>query len=237
MDSPSDTRGKSTLPESIPVFVLRIIALYKTLAAAALNGLELSFPKDFEFPKSNKTPEYLAKFPLGKIPSFEASSGFCLTESKAIARYVAANGPKKNQLLGATPEEQALVDQWMFFNLDHLEKALYTPVRMRLGYLPYKGDREQEALTDLKRWLEYLDKHLSTKKWLVSDTAGPSLADLDLGQVFYVGFKVYLGQEQRETIPNIVRWYKELIEVPEVKKVWGEDEWCQEPTPIPAEKA
>jgi len=36
--------------------------------------------------KFNKTPEYLAKFPLGKVPGFEGKDGN-IYESNAIAFY------------------------------------------------------------------------------------------------------------------------------------------------------
>ena len=41
------------------------------------------------FGESNKKPEFLNKFPLGKVPAFEGSDGVLLTESNAIAYYVA----------------------------------------------------------------------------------------------------------------------------------------------------
>ena len=34
-----------------------------------------------------KSKEFLAKFPLGKVPTFEDSEGFFLNESDAIAYY------------------------------------------------------------------------------------------------------------------------------------------------------
>jgi elongation factor 1-gamma len=42
---------------------------------------------DFKLGESNKTPEYLTKFPHGKIPGLELDNGFTLFESWAIARY------------------------------------------------------------------------------------------------------------------------------------------------------
>lgn len=53
---------------------------------------------------------FRAKFPLGRIPAFE-SGEFRLTESVAIASYVAAANNKAG-LLGKTKEDQALVQQW-----------------------------------------------------------------------------------------------------------------------------
>lgn len=56
-------------------------------AAAALGGLELSFPENYEHMVDNKKPEFLSKFPHGKIPAFDGSDGFKLFEGVAIARY------------------------------------------------------------------------------------------------------------------------------------------------------
>lgn len=36
--------------------------------------------------KFNKTPDYLSKFPFGKVPGFESKEG-CIYESNAIAYY------------------------------------------------------------------------------------------------------------------------------------------------------
>ena len=41
------------------------------------------------FGETNKSAEFLKKFPLGKVPAFEGSDGLILTESNAIAYYVA----------------------------------------------------------------------------------------------------------------------------------------------------
>jgi len=56
-------------------------------AVAALANLELSGPASYEHFKDNKEPAFLAKFPHGKIPSFESAEGFKLFEGYAIARY------------------------------------------------------------------------------------------------------------------------------------------------------
>ena len=49
----------------------------------------MTLAKDFKFGETNKSPEFLKKFPLGKVPAFEGSDGVLLTESNAIAYYVA----------------------------------------------------------------------------------------------------------------------------------------------------
>ena len=60
----------------------------KIRAAAAFGGVKLDFVGDsYKHGETNKTPEYLSKFPPGKVPAFEGKDGFVLFESSAIARY------------------------------------------------------------------------------------------------------------------------------------------------------
>ena len=56
------------------------------LAAAAVAGLELETPP-VEFHVTNKSPEFLSKFPMGKMPAFEDAKGLKLFEGAPIARH------------------------------------------------------------------------------------------------------------------------------------------------------
>merc|ERR1712154_493587 len=62
---------------------------FKALIAAKYSGAQVTVAKDFVFGETNKSAELLKKFPLGKVPAFEGSDGLTLTESNAIAYYVA----------------------------------------------------------------------------------------------------------------------------------------------------
>ena len=58
----------------------------KVLIAAEYNGLQVE-EVHIQMGVDNKKPEFLAKFPLGKVPTFESNDGFYLYESNAIAYY------------------------------------------------------------------------------------------------------------------------------------------------------
>lgn len=58
---------------------------------AKFAGLEVECVS-IEMGKQNKTPEYLQKFPLGKVPAFEGADGYLLTESTAICLYCKSRG-------------------------------------------------------------------------------------------------------------------------------------------------
>merc|ERR1712066_499225 len=81
----------------------------KAEIAAKYSGAKLTVSKDFKFGETNKSAAFLKKFPLGKVPAFEGSDGTLLTESNAIAYYVA------NEELrgGSDAAARAQVVQWM----------------------------------------------------------------------------------------------------------------------------
>lgn len=64
-----------------------IFFCWKIKSAAALGGIEIAEPAAYEHMVDNKKPEFLAKFPHGKIPAWESSDGFKLFEGVVIARY------------------------------------------------------------------------------------------------------------------------------------------------------
>ena len=64
---------------------------FKALIAAQYSGAQvrvLSAPPHFHFGQTNHTPEFLQKFPAGKVPAFEGDDVFCVFESNVIAYYV-----------------------------------------------------------------------------------------------------------------------------------------------------
>jgi glutathione S-transferase len=59
----------------------------KALIAAKYNGVDVTIPAGFVMGETNRTPEFLALNPLGKVPTLETPEGG-IFESNAIARYV-----------------------------------------------------------------------------------------------------------------------------------------------------
>ena len=49
--------------------------------------MKIDLPESYVHFEDNKKPEFLSKFPHGKIPAFDGADGFKLFESSAIARY------------------------------------------------------------------------------------------------------------------------------------------------------
>jgi elongation factor 1-gamma len=73
-------------------------------AVAAFAGLEIAAPASYEHYVDNKKPEFLSKFPHGKIPAFEGADGFKVVEGAVVARYSESSyrSSYRSQSLGET---------------------------------------------------------------------------------------------------------------------------------------
>jgi elongation factor 1-gamma len=56
---------------------------FKCLIAAKYSGAVVKIADGFVLGETNKSADFLAKFPFGKVPVFEDETGLCLFESNA----------------------------------------------------------------------------------------------------------------------------------------------------------
>ena len=203
----------------------------KILAAASLNDLILTIPPDFIYGTTNQSSAYLAKFPHGKIPALETSAGFHLAESSAIAYYVSDLGPAREQLLGRTVEERALVQMWISF----ADAEVFANASPILGAItntqPYIPEvvkpKEEQFLRALRRMEVHLDEDTvdGKRKWLVMDEEF-SLADLSVASSLYWPLKFFVDEETRRMFPRVMNWWDALMDEEIVAKAFGKLEMC-----------
>ena len=62
--------------------------------------------------REQKSPDFLAKNPIGSIPVLELDDGTCISESVAICRYFEELHPNP-PLFGRTPVEKAMIEMWL----------------------------------------------------------------------------------------------------------------------------
>jgi len=141
-----------------------------------LDVQELDFMKG-----DNKKPEYLAKNPMGKIPTLE-DDGYVIWESPAAMIYMAskANSP----LLPKGAKEHAELFKWMFWNASHFENAAFVLVGekvvkpMMMGQQPDVA-RVTLAMKDWERFVPIFNGHLEGKQWVLGNDF--SIADIAIG--------------------------------------------------------
>eukprot|EP00158_Paraphelidium_tribonemae_P001355 Partr_v1_DN24295_c0_g1_i1_m36562 putative Elongation factor len=199
--------------------------VYMAQIAAKYAGVELDIPADFEFGVTNRTPEYLAKFPYGKAPAMETTEG-PLYESEAIAYYVAISNPDA-KLLGSTNYEKARVLQFQFLSAGTFGSNLgkwYFPLK---GWAAYNESEVIKAKNDLHAALATFDKEVKGKTYLVGE--GVTLADISVAATLFTGFTQLFDEEYRSAFPNVTRWFEHAISLPEFKSVVGEYSLCVTP--------
>ncbi|XP_010875384.2 hematopoietic prostaglandin D synthase [Esox lucius] len=151
-------------------------------------------------------PSIKNTFPLGKLPVLEVN-GFLLTQSLAIARYLA----KKAGLLGgsdlATAQADALVDNLNDFTIS---------IPWRENDPKIKAQKIDKLFqSHLPKLLDYLQRHLGDREWLVGDSV--TWADLYWHVCFTTFSALRPGFADRhpalcalvkrvEGIPNLAQW-------------------------------
>jgi len=178
---------------------------------------------------TNRTPEFLAKFPLGKVPAFESADGTLhLTEGQAIARYAAESGPKAAQLLDEDVKTRALVEQWSCFAEQELAGNMLPPMLMCVFKMyPYDEARFGQCVAAFERGIKRVEAALEGgKKFLVGEQL--TLADVMIVGVLQVAAKYVVDQKTMKDLPIVEAYLKGMLEVPELKAAFGPLEVCAE---------
>ncbi|KAK4167022.1 glutathione S-transferase [Cladorrhinum sp. PSN259] len=193
----------------------------RALAIAAINGLEIEVP-EFTIGVQNKTPEFLAKFPYGKVPAFESADGsFTLTEGQAIARYVAESGPKAAQLLGADVQTRAKIEEWACFADQELAGNMIPPLLMTIAkIIPFDAARYDQGVAAFERALKRVNVAVQGRKFVVGDEL--TFADIQLLGPLQLATKFLADEEMRKAVPNVEVYLKGLLEIPELKAQFGD---------------
>merc|ERR1711884_422087 len=202
----------------------------KALIAAKYSGSEVTVAKDFVFGETNKSPEFLKKFPLGKVPAFEGSDGLLLTESNAIAYYV-ANDELRG---GSEAAARAQVVQWMVMADNEILPAACTWVFPTMGIMQFNKNATDRAKEDIKAALKTLNDHLLTRTFLVGERV--TLADIAVACTMISLYKQVLDPAFRKPFGNVTRWFNTVVNQPNAKAVLGQVDLCTKMAEFDAKK-
>lgn len=183
----------------------------------------------------DKTPEFLAKFPLGKIPVL-VSPSVDLFESSAIAYYAAAQ-QENSPLLGSNAVEKALILQWILFTENEINANVAGWLYPLMGFVPYMKPNVDAAIERVKRAMDALNKVLLTKTYLVGEDI--TLADICLVTSLVWPYKLIFDKEFRNQYKNVTRYYLTVVNKKHFKEALGEIILCETPlkyTPPKKEK-
>jgi glutathione S-transferase len=148
------------------------VRLLLTQLAIPFECIELNITKG-----ETRTPEFLHKFPNGRIPAVELDDGKLLFESNAIISYFAEGTP----FMPIDRFQRAQILQWLFF-----EQYSHEPYIASVRYLvmhPDVADLRRTILDSLMRPRGYaalavMEAHLKSREWFVGERY--SVADIAL---------------------------------------------------------
>jgi glutathione S-transferase len=166
----------------------------------------------------NRTPEYLAINPNGKVPVL-VDGDVTIWESRAINAYLASKYPK-GDLYPVDPVPRAMVDQWSYWQAIHLGPAMQRVAFERVQKKGFGRGEPDEAsiageLKTIADLLGLLDNALAGKEWI---TGTLSLADFALATTFTLRKSAKLGVE---AFPNVIAWIERLEARPSWQKAIG----------------
>ena len=160
------------------------------------------------FDGSTRKQEFLAKNPIGKVPTIELEDGRFLAESNAILLHFA----EKTPLLPADSYDRAKAYEWLFFEQYVHEPAI--AVRRALSVYPERRaeatpERMAALLEAGNRALAVLERRLDSADWLAGN--GFSVADISLYAYTHMAGD---GGYDLAAFPSIGRWLQRVSALP-----------------------
>ena len=162
----------------------------------------------------NKTEEYLAKNPLGRMPLLELDDGTCIAESIAICRYLENEFPDP-PLFGTTSLEKAMIEMWQrrmefqFLNpMIDIFRNTHEMWKDRIVQIPQVAEIASEGVKEQMVWL---DQELEGKEYIAG--GGYSVADITAQCAFVMG-KAAVGIRIPEDLSSLSDWWSRVTSRP-----------------------
>jgi glutathione S-transferase len=174
------------------------VRIYLAEKAIALEQVTVNLPKG-----EQRSPEHLARNPLGKLPVLELDDGTFLTESAAIMEYLEELHPEP-PMLGRTPLERARareLERIADLGVLHSVARIVHATRSPLGLPPVPAVDEQ-ARQVLPGALRVLENRIGEAPFLAGER--PTFADCTLFAAF--GFARFGGVELDPAYERLCAW-------------------------------
>ena len=150
-----------------------------------------------------RKPEFLARFPIGKVPGVELEDGSLLSESGAILTHFAEN----TVWLPPAGLARTRVMEWLFF-----EQYSHEPhIAVARNIISFLGQKEAQAArlaacrVGGEKALTVMERRLNDHPWLTD--SGPTIADIALCAYTQVADQ---GEFDLALWPGVEAWVRRM---------------------------
>jgi len=191
----------------VKLYYFDVLSPRKACAVAKYLELPLDYVRVDLTKGEQRTPDYLALNPSGKVPTLvdgedvirEADALICYLSDKAAA-----------DLWPHDSRRQTDVISWFSWNAQHFTRAtgsLYFEniIKPRFGIGAPTPAAVDQATADFRRYATVLDGHLKGRKWLVGD--GLTVADFSVAVTLPYAAQAKIPIDE---FPEVRRWHDQL---------------------------
>lgn len=165
-----------------------------------------------------REPEFLALNPNAQVPVI-IDDGFVLWESNAIIAYLARK--HHSELLPRNAQAQALVEQWLYWQLGELNPQWMYAINALLRRNPAYTD-ETRIADSVNRWtarMTVLEGQLErTRAYVCGDSF--SIADIAIGLSVH---RWFMTPMPHKALPEVARYYERVRDRAAAKAWMSED--------------
>lgn len=163
---------------------------------------------DLRAKKLKNGADYYQINPKGQVPLLALDDGELLTEGPAIVQYIADKAPASGLIAPAGSKERYRAQEWLNFIASELHKN-FSPL-----FRPNTPDDYKPIAKDnLANRFAYVDKHLSTRPYLIGD--GFTVAD---GYLFTMLKWAKFQSIDLKASPNLLQFMQRVGERPKVQE-------------------
>lgn len=179
------------------------------------------------------SPELLEWCPTRTFPILQAGDVF-ISGALPIVNYLVhtckdnSDGivlNMKNILIGKNYKEEAKVESWLNYILNHVYPPVIELRALLYGQKKYNIRSFEFALNDLLDALKDVDDHLKLNTFLSDNKV--QLGDLMLASALYGPYNDIFTLPKLEQIPNVIRVYKFVSHMKEFREIFGESTECE----------
>ncbi len=185
---------------------------WKVAQILRLTGREFRWVEVDANKGETRTPEFLARNPVGKIPAAELDDGTVLIESNAMLAHFAEGTP----WLPPPGLPRTRVFEWLFFEQYSHEPniAVARNIISHLRTGTQQAERLEQCRAGGERALGVMELRLARNDWLTD--AGPTIADLALFAYTHVADE---GGFDLARWPGVAAWVERVAEIPGIVKL------------------